>query len=83
MRLFVHFVGFGADLSNRFCLALRINQLCDIYSFQSPPYIVDHGESGPIRCNRCKAYMCPYMQFIEGGRRFQCSFCSCVTEGES
>lgn len=26
--------------------------------------------------------MCPYMQFIEGGRRFQCSFCSCVTEGE-
>uniref|UniRef100_A0AAY4A1N4 SEC24 homolog C, COPII coat complex component n=1 Tax=Denticeps clupeoides TaxID=299321 RepID=A0AAY4A1N4_9TELE len=24
--------------------------------------------------------MCPYMQFIEGGRRFQCAFCSCVTE---
>uniref|UniRef100_A0A4W4F156 SEC24 homolog C, COPII coat complex component n=1 Tax=Electrophorus electricus TaxID=8005 RepID=A0A4W4F156_ELEEL len=41
---------------------------------------LDHGESGPIRCNRCKAYMCPYMQFIEGGRRFQCGFCSCVTE---
>lgn len=50
---------------------------------QSPPYLVDHGEEGPIRCNRCKAYMCPYMQFIEGGRRFQCSFCNCVTEGES
>uniref|UniRef100_A0A8C7VUE6 SEC24 homolog C, COPII coat complex component n=1 Tax=Oncorhynchus mykiss TaxID=8022 RepID=A0A8C7VUE6_ONCMY len=46
----------------------------------TPPYIVDHGEGGPIRCNRCKAYMCPYMQFIEGGRRFQCGFCSCVTE---
>ncbi|XP_010140462.1 PREDICTED: protein transport protein Sec24C, partial [Buceros rhinoceros silvestris] len=44
------------------------------------PYLVDHGESGPIRCNRCKAYMCPFMQFIEGGRRFQCCFCSCVTE---
>lgn len=50
---------------------------------QTAPYLVDHGESGPIRCNRCKAYMCPYMQFIEGGRRFQCGFCSCVTEGES
>uniref|UniRef100_A0A8C7J2W6 Protein transport protein Sec24C-like n=1 Tax=Oncorhynchus kisutch TaxID=8019 RepID=A0A8C7J2W6_ONCKI len=47
---------------------------------QTPPYIVDHGDGGPIRCNRCKAYMCPYMQFIEGGRRFQCGFCSCVTE---
>ncbi|RXM29792.1 Protein transport protein Sec24C [Acipenser ruthenus] len=49
-------------------------------NFQAPPYIVDHGETGPIRCNRCKAYMCPFMQFIEGGRRFQCGFCSCVTE---
>lgn len=35
-----------------------------------------------MRCNRCKAYMCPFMQFIEGGRRFQCGFCSCVNEGE-
>ncbi|NXF34845.1 SC24C protein, partial [Nyctibius bracteatus] len=47
---------------------------------QTLPYLVDHGESGPVRCNRCKAYMCPFMQFIEGGRRFQCCFCSCVTE---
>lgn len=51
------------------------------FYWQTPPYLVDHGESGPIRCNRCKAYMCPFMQFIEGGRRFQCGFCSCVTEG--
>ncbi|XP_037591153.1 protein transport protein Sec24C isoform X4 [Cebus imitator] len=44
------------------------------------PYVVDHGESGPLRCNRCKAYMCPFMQFIEGGRRFQCCFCSCIND---
>ncbi|XP_051679170.1 protein transport protein Sec24C isoform X3 [Oryctolagus cuniculus] len=44
------------------------------------PYVVDHGESGPLRCNRCKAYMCPFMQFVEGGRRFQCCFCSCVND---
>lgn len=50
---------------------------------QTLPYLVDHGESGPVRCNRCKAYMCPFMQFIEGGRRFQCCFCSCVTEGKA
>lgn len=43
--------------------------------------MVNHGESGPIRCNRCKAYMCPYMQFIDGGRRYQCGFCNCVNEG--
>lgn len=25
--------------------------------------------------------MCPYMQFIDGGRRYQCGFCNCVNEG--
>ncbi|XP_030629651.1 protein transport protein Sec24C isoform X1 [Chanos chanos] len=61
-------------------LAAVIKPLATLPPDEAPPYIVDHGESGPIRCNRCKAYMCPYMQFIEGGRRFQCGFCSCVTE---
>lgn len=40
----------------------------------------DFGEEGPVRCNRCKAYMCPLMQFIDGGRRFQCIFCKATTE---
>ncbi|XP_028826489.1 protein transport protein Sec24C isoform X2 [Denticeps clupeoides] len=61
-------------------LAAVIKPLATLPADEAPPYLVDHGESGPIRCNRCKAYMCPYMQFIEGGRRFQCAFCSCVTE---
>uniref|UniRef100_A0A8D2INT1 SEC24 homolog D, COPII coat complex component n=1 Tax=Urocitellus parryii TaxID=9999 RepID=A0A8D2INT1_UROPR len=47
---------------------------------ETPLYLVDHGENGPVRCNRCKAYMCPFMQFIEGGRRYQCGFCNCVNE---
>ncbi|XP_060625161.1 protein transport protein Sec24C isoform X1 [Anolis sagrei] len=61
-------------------LAAVIKPLASLPTEEIPPYLVDHGESGPIRCNRCKAYMCPFMQFIEGGRRFQCCFCSCVTE---
>ncbi|XP_028975646.2 protein transport protein Sec24C isoform X2 [Esox lucius] len=61
-------------------LAAVIKPLATLPPDECPPYMVDHGEGGPIRCNRCKAYMCPYMQFIEGGRRFQCGFCSCVTE---
>uniref|UniRef100_A0A3Q2WKR4 SEC24 homolog C, COPII coat complex component n=1 Tax=Haplochromis burtoni TaxID=8153 RepID=A0A3Q2WKR4_HAPBU len=61
-------------------LAAVIKPLATLPPDEAPPLVVDHGESGPIRCNRCKAYMCPYMQFIEGGRRFQCGFCSCVTE---
>uniref|UniRef100_A0A8C6M5Q7 SEC24 homolog C, COPII coat complex component n=1 Tax=Nothobranchius furzeri TaxID=105023 RepID=A0A8C6M5Q7_NOTFU len=61
-------------------LAAVIKPLATLPPDENPPYMVDHGEGGPIRCNRCKAYMCPYMQFIEGGRRFQCSFCNCVTD---
>uniref|UniRef100_A0A7M4E9M3 SEC24 homolog C, COPII coat complex component n=1 Tax=Crocodylus porosus TaxID=8502 RepID=A0A7M4E9M3_CROPO len=64
------------------CASLTVNNYSSPAAsvLGTPPYLVDHGESGPIRCNRCKAYMCPFMQFIEGGRRFQCCFCSCVTE---
>uniref|UniRef100_A0A8C0EW03 SC24C protein n=1 Tax=Bubo bubo TaxID=30461 RepID=A0A8C0EW03_BUBBB len=61
-------------------LAAVIKPLATLPLEETLPYLVDHGESGPVRCNRCKAYMCPFMQFIEGGRRFQCCFCSCVTE---
>ncbi|XP_071986990.1 protein transport protein Sec24C isoform X3 [Engystomops pustulosus] len=61
-------------------LAAVIKPLATLPADEAPPCLVDHGETGPIRCNRCKAYMCPYMQFIEGGRRFQCCYCSCVTE---
>ncbi|KAL4641164.1 protein transport protein Sec24C isoform X1 [Arapaima gigas] len=61
-------------------LAAVIKPLAMVPPNEALPSPVDHGEGGPIRCNRCKAYMCPYMQFIEGGRRFQCGFCSCVTE---
>ena len=40
---------------------------------------VDFGESGPIRCSQCKAYMCPHMQFMDRGRKFKCCFCNGVT----
>ena len=37
-------------------------------------------ESEIIRCNRCKAYMSPFMRFIDGGRRFQCALCRHISE---
>ncbi|KAL0970316.1 hypothetical protein UPYG_G00240350 [Umbra pygmaea] len=61
-------------------LATIIKPFAKVPKNETPLYMVNHGETGPIRCNRCKAYMCPYMQFIDGGRRFQCGFCSCVNE---
>uniref|UniRef100_A0A8D0CFA7 SEC24 homolog D, COPII coat complex component n=1 Tax=Salvator merianae TaxID=96440 RepID=A0A8D0CFA7_SALMN len=61
-------------------LAAIIKPFANIQPNETPLYVVNHGEAGPIRCNRCKAYMCPFMQFIEGGRRYQCGFCSCVND---
>ncbi|KAM9329406.1 protein transport protein Sec24D [Gastrophryne carolinensis] len=61
-------------------LAAIIKPLAVVPPNETPLYLVNHGENGPIRCNRCKAYMCPYMLFIEGGRRYQCAFCNCINE---
>lgn len=44
------------------------------------PPCVNFGALGPVRCVRCKAYMGPYMQFIDAGRRFVCVFCRASTE---
>ncbi|XP_069486790.1 protein transport protein Sec24D [Ambystoma mexicanum] len=61
-------------------LAAIIKPFATVPPNETPLFLVDHGETGPLRCNRCKAYMCPFMQFIEGGRRYQCGFCNCVNE---
>ncbi|KAM3590025.1 uncharacterized protein V6R79_002079 [Siganus canaliculatus] len=82
MRCTTYSLPCTADLAKQ-CqvpLASIIKPLATLPQNETPLYVVDHGETGPIRCNRCKAYMCPYMQFIDGGRRFQCGFCNCVNE---
>lgn len=35
---------------------------------------------GPVRCDRCKAYMCAGMTFLDGGKRFKCCFCPKTSE---
>ncbi|XP_019389592.1 PREDICTED: protein transport protein Sec24D isoform X1 [Crocodylus porosus] len=64
----------------RIPLAAIVTPFAIVPPNETPLYVVNHGETGPIRCNRCKAYMCPFMQFIEGGRKYQCGFCSCVND---
>lgn len=60
--------------------ALIISPLARTVEKELTPPIVNFGEIGPIRCIRCKAYMCPFMQFIDGGRRFQCLLCKATTD---
>lgn len=60
--------------------SLIISPLAETVEGEYPPPLVDFGELGPIRCVRCKAYMSPFMQFIDAGRRFQCPMCKATTE---
>ncbi|KAL7043785.1 hypothetical protein ACKWTF_001663 [Chironomus riparius] len=60
--------------------ALIISPFAKAVEQEMAPPIVDFGEIGPIRCVRCKAYMSPYMQFVDAGRRFQCLLCKATTE---
>ncbi|XP_076642810.1 COPII coat complex component secretory 24CD isoform X2 [Halictus rubicundus] len=59
--------------------AVIVSPMARIAEGEYEPPIVDMGESGPVRCVRCKAYMSPFMQFIDAGRRFQCMFCKATT----
>ena len=46
---------------------------------EAPIPLVDNGKMGPVRCGRCKAYMNPYMRFLDH-LRFECNFCYFVTD---
>ncbi|XP_067857318.1 protein transport protein Sec24C-like [Heptranchias perlo] len=61
-------------------LAAVVKPLATLPEGEAPVCLVDHGEAGPIRCEKCAAYMCPLMQFLDNGRRFQCPFCDAVSQ---
>lgn len=54
-------------------MKLKDYMLCQIL-------VVDFGESGPVRCSRCKGYINPFMKLIDHGRRFTCNFCGFAEE---
>ncbi|EFN54381.1 hypothetical protein CHLNCDRAFT_58279 [Chlorella variabilis] len=45
-----------------------------------PVEVIDCTASGPFRCSSCKAYINPYMRWVEGGRSMECCFCGGLTD---
>ncbi|KAG0465602.1 hypothetical protein HPP92_019766 [Vanilla planifolia] len=56
-------------------LALMVQPLALSNPSEEPIQVVDFGESGPLRCSRCKAYVNPFMKFVDQGRHFICNLC--------
>ena len=50
---------------------LVISPMAKVSKDEIEPPVTDFGPIGPIRCIRCKAYMCSLMQFIDGGNFHQ------------
>ncbi|OQU83439.1 hypothetical protein SORBI_3005G114800 [Sorghum bicolor] len=56
-------------------LALMVQPFSLPHPSEEPIQLVDFGEMGPIRCSRCKAYINPFMKFVDQGRHFICNLC--------
>ncbi|XP_010521258.1 PREDICTED: protein transport protein Sec24-like At4g32640 isoform X2 [Tarenaya hassleriana] len=61
-------------------LALTVQPLALPHPSEEPIQVVDFGESGPVRCSRCKGYINPFMKFIDQGRKFICNLCGYTDE---
>ncbi|KAF9113401.1 COPII coat Sec23p-Sfb3p heterodimer component [Mortierella sp. AM989] len=68
--------------SSQLPMGLVIQPLAQLRADEAPIETVDFGESGPARCNRCHAYINPYMIFTNGGQRFVCNMCLFENEVE-
>ncbi|XVF36919.1 hypothetical protein REPUB_Repub19eG0100500 [Reevesia pubescens] len=56
-------------------LALLVQPMALPHPSEDPIQVVDFGESGPVRCSRCKGYINPFMKFVDQGRKFICNLC--------
>ncbi|EPB87319.1 hypothetical protein HMPREF1544_05844 [Mucor circinelloides 1006PhL] len=57
-------------------LGLVVQPLAKLRSDEVGIQVVDHGEEGPIRCSRCRAYINPWCVFTHGGSKFECNICT-------
>lgn len=54
---------------------LLVSPLAETVPEEVPVPTVDHGEPGPLRCNRCKAYINPFVMWNQSGTQYTCPVC--------
>lgn len=56
-------------------MAVVCQPFAELTAFEADIPCVDLGESGPFRCNRCKAYVNPFFLWHNSGKEATCNFC--------
>ena len=74
VRMTVHAVPQSAELRKRWQLPYGAI-IHPMAKLEEPVPVVSFGAAGVLRCRRCRAYINPYVQFLDGGRRWACNFC--------
>lgn len=82
MRLCLHALPSSSDLGTS-CgmpLGVLLQPLAVPSDGEAPVPIIDPGADGPQRCAKCKAYMCPFHRWLDGGRAWACALCGSRNE---
>ncbi|KAI9272138.1 hypothetical protein EDC94DRAFT_595571 [Helicostylum pulchrum] len=78
MRATVDRIPFNKELADKskLPLGLVVQPLAKSRSDEVGIQVVNHGEEGPVRCTRCRAYINPWCVFTHGGSKFECNLCA-------
>lgn len=63
-------------------LGLVVQPFASLREGEASVPVVDFGEVGPPRCQRCRGYINAWCVFVEGGQKFICNLCGGSTDGE-